>query len=82
MSISKFYHADVNSGVRTACSEYRWATGSVGEIFYAHPDQPSLLYNGYRVLSGAQRPGCGIDHAHQLVLKRLEQNLYSPSVPS
>jgi hypothetical protein len=37
-----------------------------GEIFRTRPDlqwgPPSLLYNGYRVFPGVNRPGRGADH--------------------
>jgi hypothetical protein len=62
--------------------ESRW-----GEIFRSHPDRPwgppSLLYNGYRVLSrGVKQPGRGVDHppsSSAEVKERVELYLYSPS---
>ena len=48
----------------------RWSNPGGGEIFRAHPNRPwsspSLLYDRYRVISGVQRQGSGIDHPTHL----------------
>jgi hypothetical protein len=56
-----------------------------GEIFRTCPDQPwgppNLLYNGYWVSSGGNRPGCGVDHlspSSAEVKKRVELYIYYP----
>jgi len=47
-----------------------------GVIFRTRPDRPwglpSLLYNGYRVLPGVERPGRGVDH-HPHLASRLKK---------
>ena len=60
-----------------------------GEIFRTRPERPwgppSLLCNGYRVISGVKRPGSGVDYpptSSAEVKERVELYLYSPSGPS
>ena len=61
-----------------------------GEIFRSRPDspwdQPSLVYNGYRVsFPGGKRPGRGVDHppaSSAEVKERVDLYFYSPSGPS
>jgi hypothetical protein len=62
-----------------------------GRYFPHHPVRPwgpsSLQYNGYRVLPGGERPGCGVDHPPQSsaeVQGRVELYIcssYGPSWP-
>ena len=60
-----------------------------GEISLIRPDRlwgpPSLLHNGYRVLSGSKAAGVGVDHPplySAKVKERVELYIYSPSGPS
>jgi hypothetical protein len=59
-----------------------------GGIFCTRPDwpwgPPILLYNGYWVFPGVERPGFGFDHpppSSAEVKERVEIYLYSISVP-
>jgi hypothetical protein len=55
-----------------------------GENFRPHPDRPwgppSLLYNGYRVFPGVERPGRGADYPTLLApgQERVELYFYPP----
>jgi hypothetical protein len=44
-----------------------------GEIFHIRRDRPwdppSLLQNGYRVIPGVKRPGCGVEHTPHLAAR-------------
>jgi hypothetical protein len=57
-----------------------------GEVFRTRPDRvcgpPSLLYNGYPVFMGVERPGHGIEHPTPTsaeVKERVELYLYPTS---
>ena len=63
--------------------ESRWARFSA--LVQTGSKAPSLQHNGYRVVPGLKRPGCGVDHPYPSsaeVKERAELYLYSPSGPS
>ena len=66
--------------------DFRGSNPSGGGFFLSSPDRSwrplSFLYNGYRVIPGAKRPGLGVDHPPPSITEKKKlAETYSISAP-